>query len=175
MCDPIVYVLSVQLCYSNCYYTKSVLPIMLNKIQFNSKDTGVAATIGTNGAIVDLRRAYLQIRVHESLWSYQTVIFRGQRSCLTRLWFGLNAVPSVMKYVLTAVLTQDETVDRATSSYLDDIFVKEDVVSVQCVENRLLNVGQRNVWLVKLEWTMDHSGQAERHGLSVGFRTFSVI
>ena len=36
MCDLIVYVLSVQLCYSNCYYTKSVLPIMLNKIQFNS-------------------------------------------------------------------------------------------------------------------------------------------
>ena len=37
MCDLIVYVLRVQLCYSNCYYlTKSVLLIMLNKIQFNS-------------------------------------------------------------------------------------------------------------------------------------------
>ena len=31
--------------------------------------------LGTNVAIVDLRRAYLQIRVHESLWPYQTVIF----------------------------------------------------------------------------------------------------
>ena len=41
----------------------------------------------------------------------------------------------------TAVLTQDETVDRATSSYLDDIFVNEDVVSVQCVENHLLRYG----------------------------------
>ena len=43
--------------------------------------------LGTNVAIVDLRRAYLQIRVHESLWPYQTVIFRGQRYryCLTRL------------------------------------------------------------------------------------------
>ena len=41
--------------------------------------------LGTNVAIVDLRRAYLQIRVHESLWSCQTVIFRGQRYCLTRL------------------------------------------------------------------------------------------
>ena len=92
-------------------------------------------------AIVDLRRAYLQIRVHESLWSYQTVIFRGQRYCLTRLGFGLNVAPSVMKSVLTAVLAQDETVDRATSSYLDDIFVNEDVVSVQCVENHLLRYG----------------------------------
>ena len=86
-------------------------------------------------AIVDLRRAYLQIRVHESLWPYQTVIFRGQRYCLTRLGFGLNVTPSVMKYVLTPVLAQDETVDRATSSYRDNISVNEDVVSVQCLEN----------------------------------------
>ena len=35
--------------------------------------------------------------------------------------------PSVMKSVLTAVLAHDETVNRATSSYLDDIFVNEDV------------------------------------------------
>ena len=46
--------------------------------------------------------------------------------------------PSVMKSVLTAVLTQDETVDRTMSSYHDDIFVNEDVVSVQCVENHRL-------------------------------------
>ena len=45
--------------------------------------------------------------------------------------------PSVMKYVLTAVLRQDETVDSATSSYLDDIVI-EDVVSVQCIENHIL-------------------------------------
>ena len=49
--------------------------------------------------------------------------------------------PSVMKSVLTAVLTQDETVDRATSSYIDEFFVNEDVVSVQCVENHLLRYG----------------------------------
>ena len=97
--------------------------------------------LGTNVAIVDPRRAYLQIRVHESLWSYQTVIFRGQRYCFTRLGFGLNVAPSVMKSVLTAVLAQDEAVDRATSSYLDDVFVNEDVVSVQCVENHLLRYG----------------------------------
>ena len=86
-------------------------------------------------AIVDHRRAYLQIRVHESMWPYHTVIFRGQRDCLTRLGFGLNVAPSVMKYVLTPVLAQDETVDRATSSYRDNISVNEDVVSDQCLEN----------------------------------------
>ena len=45
--------------------------------------------LGTNVAIVDLRRAYLQIRVHESLWSYQTVIFRGQIGTASRGW-GLD-------------------------------------------------------------------------------------
>ena len=69
------------------------------------------------------------------------MIFRGQRYCLTRLGFGLNVAPSVMKAVLTAVLPQDETVDRATSSYLDDIFINEDVASVQCVENHLSRYG----------------------------------
>ena len=93
--------------------------------------------LGTNVTIVDLPRAYLQIRVHKSLWPYQTVIFHGQMYCITRLGFGLNVAPIVMK----SVLTQDETVDRATSSYLDDIFVNEDVVSVQCVENHLMRYG----------------------------------
>ena len=97
--------------------------------------------LGTNVAIVDLRGAYLQKRVHESMWPYQTMIFRGQMCCLARLGFGLTVAPSVMKSVLTAVLTQDETVDHATSSYLDDIFVNEYVASVQCKENRLLRYG----------------------------------
>ena len=97
--------------------------------------------LGTNVAFVNLCIAYLQIRVHESLWSYPTVIFRGQSYCLARLVFGSNVAPSVMKSLLTAMMTQDEAVDRVTSSYLDDIFVNEDVVSVQCVENHLLRYG----------------------------------
>ena len=44
-------------------------------------------------------------------------------------------------YVHTAVLKLDETVDRSTSSYLDDIFVNEVVVSVQFVEYHLLRYG----------------------------------
>ena len=58
-------------------------------------------------------------------------------------------------YVHTAVLKLDETVDRSTSSYLDDIFVNEVVVSVQFVEYHLftdLNVSQRNVCLMELQY-----------------------
>ena len=66
------------------------------------------------------------------------MIFHGQRYCLTRLGFGLNVAPSVMKAVLTTVLIQAETVDRATSSYLDDILVNEDIAPVARVESCLL-------------------------------------
>jgi len=34
---------------------------------------------GTDVTVVDLRRAYLQLHIRESLWPFQTVIFRGQR------------------------------------------------------------------------------------------------
>ena len=75
------------------------------------------------------------------MWSFQNVIFRGQRYCLTRLGYVLNVAPRVKTYVLATVLTHDETVDRATSSYLDEMFVNEDMVSVQCVANHLLRYG----------------------------------
>ena len=96
---------------------------------------------GTNVAVVDLRKAYLQIHVHESLWPFQTVIFRGQRYCLTRLGFGLNVAPNIMKAVLAEVLSQNDVIQQATSPYLDDVFVNEDVASSQQVEGHLSKFG----------------------------------
>ncbi|KFD59839.1 hypothetical protein M514_27976, partial [Trichuris suis] len=61
---------------------------------------------GVNLAVVDLKKAYLQIRIDESLWPYQTVIFMGRRYCLTRLGFGLNVAPLVMTTVLNCVLVR---------------------------------------------------------------------
>ena len=52
---------------------------------------------GTAAALIDLRKAYLQIHVDESLWPYQTVVFHGRRYSLTRLGFGLNVAPLVLK------------------------------------------------------------------------------
>ena len=77
------------------------------------------------------------MHVHESLWPFQTVIFRGQRYCLTRLGFGLNVAPSIMKAMLAKVLAQNEDVQRATSLYLDDVFVNENVASAQQVQDHL--------------------------------------
>ena len=38
-----------------------------------------------NVALLDLQRAYLQVRVHESLWEYQTVLIKG-RDITSRGW-----------------------------------------------------------------------------------------
>ena len=97
--------------------------------------------LGGNTAVLDLSSAYMQIRVHESLWPYQTVIFRGRRYCLTRLGYGLNVAPAVMKAVLSVVLSKDGTISQATSAYVDDIYVNESVASVEKVRDYLACYG----------------------------------
>lgn len=96
---------------------------------------------GTNVSIVDLKKAYLQIHIHESLWPYQTVMYKGRRYCLTRLGFGLNVAPLVMKAVLNSVLSQDPDVRRGTSAYIDDIIVNEDIVAANRVLEHLEQYG----------------------------------
>ena len=65
---------------------------------------------GPNVSFLDLRRAYLQVRVSESLWPFQTVMFAGKRYCLTSLGFGLNMALQIMKAIIGAVLSQEEKV-----------------------------------------------------------------
>lgn len=91
--------------------------------------------------VVDLAKAYLQIWICDSLWPYQTVNFRGKRYCLTRLGFGLNVAPLIMRAVLECVLSQDPVVRKGTSAYVDDILVNEDVVSAKYVEQHLEKYG----------------------------------
>ena len=69
--------------------------------------------------LLDLRNAYLQIHVDKALWPFQTVILRGQRFCLTRLGFGLNMAPLIMKSVIDAIIYQNHTIKRATLAYVD--------------------------------------------------------
>uniref|UniRef100_A0A5S6QMM8 Reverse transcriptase domain-containing protein n=1 Tax=Trichuris muris TaxID=70415 RepID=A0A5S6QMM8_TRIMR len=96
---------------------------------------------GTSLSILDLKKAYLQIRVGESLWPYQTVIFHGRRYCLTRLGFGLNVTPTIMKALMDRVLSLSANIRKATSAYLDDILVGETVVSAETVSKYLAQHG----------------------------------
>ena len=97
--------------------------------------------MGCNVALLDLRKAYLQIRVHRSLWPYQPVFFRGKRYCLTRLGFGLNIAPMVMKVVVSEVLKQNGVIKGADSPYVDNILVNEDVVTSDVVDCHLRQFG----------------------------------
>ena len=76
-------------------------------------------------AVLDLRWAYLQIHIERSQWPFQTVEVKGTRYCLSRLGFGLNVAPNIMMAIMNAVRAQDENIQKATSSYIDDVFVNE--------------------------------------------------
>ena len=96
---------------------------------------------GVNVSLLDLRNAYLQIHVDKVLWPFQTVIFRGQCFCLTRLGFGLNVVPLIMKSVIDAIVSQDHTIKSATSVYVDDILINENHVPTSQVQQHFLDYG----------------------------------
>ena len=96
---------------------------------------------GPNMCLLDLRRAYLQVRVSESLWPFQTVMFAGKRYCLTCLGFGLNLAPEIMKAVINAVLSQEEKMKDWISVHRDDIYVNEDIVSSLHVKAKLAKFG----------------------------------
>ncbi|XP_045101302.1 uncharacterized protein LOC123498201 [Portunus trituberculatus] len=86
---------------------------------------------GENVSVLDLRKAYLQVRVDQQLWPFQTVMVRGRRYCLTRLGFGLNIAPQVMKAVVKTILAQDSKIEQAVLPYVDDLLVNEDLVSAE--------------------------------------------
>ena len=102
-------------------------------------------------SLLDLKRAYLQVRVHESLWPFQTVKIDGSRYCLTRLGFGLNVAPLIMKAIISAVLAQGATVSQAASACIDDIFINEDVTPTARVREHLAQFGQECKELERLE------------------------
>lgn len=96
---------------------------------------------GENVSVVDLKSAYLQLSVGEEVWPYQLVNYKGQTFCLTRLEFGLNSAPRIMSKILKTVLSKDEKIKRATSSYVDDILVNELVASADEVISHLNKFG----------------------------------
>lgn len=97
--------------------------------------------LGKKIALIDMEKAYLQVLVNPELWPYQTVIVRGVRYCLTRLGFGLNVSPLIMKSVLTAALEQNSRIAKAASAYVDDIIVDETIASADEVKEHLRNFG----------------------------------
>ena len=118
-----------------------------------------------NVSLLDLRRAYLQICIDESLWPYQIVVFKGQRYCLMRLGFSLNMACLIMRSIVDAVMSQDQTVKSTMSAYINDIFINENLVSSAHVRKHLSD----HIFLCKdqgFEWQMHHTIQSRSHDWS---------
>ena len=94
---------------------------------------------GVHVALLDLWRVY--VWVHKSLWAYQMVLIKGERYCLTRLGFGLNVALMIMKVIVSTVLVQEEQTMKMMSSYSDDIYVNEEVISADKVKVKLKSFG----------------------------------
>ena len=56
-------------------------------------------------------------------------MIKGKRYCLTRLGFGLNIAALIMIVIIKTVLRQDESTVKATTAYIDDICINEDIMS----------------------------------------------
>ena len=111
--------------------------------------------------MVDLKKAYLQVQVAPELWVYQAVRWKGQTYLLTRLGFGLNVAPKVMTAVVERVLAQDTIIQRATSSYIDDVLVDERVAPAEDVVQHLEKFGL-------------HAKQPEKLGCAEGVRVLGL-
>ena len=114
MCDLLVYVLSVQMCYSNCYYTKSVLPIMLNKIQLKKN------------SIQNLTLARLRLnRRHMHQYSTNLTMGRVYRGCS---WDG------IFWEWFAGFFTQTVKNDFQLSNFVSKVRI-EVLVNVNCNHN----------------------------------------
>ena len=58
-----------------------------------------------------------------------------------RLGFGLNVMPMIMKAIVSTVLEQEEGTMKATSSYINDIYSNEEVISADEVKAKLESFG----------------------------------
>ena len=84
---------------------------------------------GDDVAVIDLKKAFLQLHVAPELWPFQTVIVGGQRLALTRLGFGISVAPEIMRSVVREVLDQNPVMANAVLPYADDLLVNESQVS----------------------------------------------
>ena len=55
--------------------------------------------------------------------------------------FGLNVAPSIMQTIFDAILTKDKRIQRATSAYIDDVYVDENIVPAACMKEHLYSFG----------------------------------
>lgn len=97
--------------------------------------------LGNKVSILDLKSAYLQLHVHSDLQRFQAVRYNNKLYVMTRMGFGLNVAPKIMTKIVAKVLSLDETVNKGTDHYIDDIVVNESIVTAETVRKHLFQFG----------------------------------
>lgn len=72
--------------------------------------------------VIDIRKAYLNVRVHLDLQRFQMVVWEGQQYVMERMGFGLAVAPKVMNAIVKWVVCSFPETDN----YIDDIVTPED-------------------------------------------------
>jgi hypothetical protein len=72
--------------------------------------------------LVDVDKAYMNVEVDRSLYPYQVVEVDGAQYAMTRMGFGLNVAPRVLKCLIQQVL-KEAKLDDVTNPYRDDVVV----------------------------------------------------
>lgn len=49
--------------------------------------------------------------------------------------------PLIMRYIVNTVVAQDENINEATSSYIDDVFINENIYPAFCVKEHFQRFG----------------------------------
>ena len=85
--------------------------------------------------LLDIRKAYLQLRVSPELMRFQTVLWKGKTYVMTRMGFGLSVAPKLMDIVVKYVTRSMPDVDN----YVDDLVVPK--VQREVLEETLAHYG----------------------------------
>ena len=73
----------------------------------------------TELSVVDIRKAYLNVRLHPSLFPYQTIVWQGKTYCMERMAFGLSVAPKLMDAIVKYSIREFPDADN----FIDDIIV----------------------------------------------------
>lgn len=65
---------------------------------------------------------------------------KKQRYCLTKLRFSLDMVSLIIR----ALLSQDESIQKVRSTYINGIFHKKDIVSAMIIRKHLVRFGLKS-------------------------------
>ena len=85
--------------------------------------------LGSDLSVIDLKHAYLQVHIDETLWPYQGIMYKNVQYVLTRLGFGLSVAPKIMSAIVNHVLKSDSNIGEGTDFYIDDIIVDNSKIS----------------------------------------------